>query len=130
MRQAVPNSWVGGYAHNRRPERSLGTRAARAGREPERAAKSVAQVNGGPQRRGRPSLRARPHRLREFHEGAPKQRSAARLREGRKPAQLPPRALRLIPPGSAGLRRLTPVLRRQASCRIYANSNVTLQRKE
>ena len=99
------------------------------GRKPERAAKSVAQVDGGPQRRERPSLRARPHRIREFHEGAPKQ--AARrvfVKVGHERNCGPADCAYFL--RERRVRRLTHARGRHASCRIYENSNLTLLRKE
>jgi hypothetical protein len=67
---------------------SRGLRGAEPGRESERAAqwrqagRTAAEVT-----RARVSLSV-PDYPRTIHEGAPKQRSAARFREGRKPAQL------------------------------------------
>ena len=73
MRHGVPNSgWAGSPTTGGRRGVSGIEEQGRAGSRsgpPSRAA----QVDGGPQRRERPSLRAGPHRLREFHDGAPKQ---------------------------------------------------------
>ena len=82
MRQNAPLS---------KPMGSHGLRGAEPGQEPERAAQ-VAQAR----RTAAEVTRARvsptvPDYPRIIHEGAPKQRSAARFREGRKPAQLPGR---------------------------------------
>ena len=77
------------FVHEAASATGLGTGGVRAGREPQRAAKSDAESNGGPQRRTRPSPGARGG-LRHQHEGAQKiSESAARLRATWKSVQRP-----------------------------------------